>query len=842
MKKDNIKRKMSLITIMLFSFVFVTILGLVSNIIFNKTLCVSYRDDEFVSINVLPDGIDNITDKIDDKLKNLNIEARSKDTNEFVSKFSFSKIQGKYYVYTSDKTYAEIKDCNIFTELEDIENYIVKNNYRYSSRIDYINATSNYYNISKSKWENKLNMSSNNPNVNIHYEERKNDNIVEKRIKFNSNIMLNLSKEFYENIIIYQGGNGGGKCVFDRIEGDEYIYKGTEIEKYEFINCFGISEVALTNEYDIYIPNIYNNLEIIVDNSKELNTVYESEEENYKVYSGVKQGDYIEIGKYEKQDRIKTEFEWIDENRGKINFLYSAEKSNSITMCGGSNLTYPKNEEYRYNITEKSGRFSDGSNSFIIFKEKLPENFKLSDEYLNNSKWLFLNNSTTSTNSYISCISNDVINAFMSDVRYQNFKFTNKKYLYDRGSNTIYYIVDEINKNGREEINIEYIGDENSNRKYSSSEGAYAWYIVLGYDTLKCEQNMRNIYINEYSSRNITVDKKWEDNNNENKKRPDSIIVQLKINDSIQKQIELNDENNWKYTFNNVFSEYKLIEKKYEINSVLQEVDNKSSIENFEYTVDEENTKSPLYVKEVNGTTITNRFVVPDDRIKIVGKKIWDDNENSSGKRPQSVILQVKENGNVITEAEVSEKTNWSYEFELVKYDEKGNERKYQIDEKYTNESYEKELLDETTVLNRFKVPDEKIEIEVDKKWLDENNKDKIRPESIMLQIKVGEKIIDEAEVSKDCEWKHKFILPKYDKEGREIKYIIDEREVNSGDLKYYEKSIDKNTIINTSIYKSSTDTSDINIGEYILIAVIAIVMIIGSIFSINKINRNNNV
>lgn len=824
MKKEDKKGKISLITIMLFSFIFITILGIVSNSIFDKTLCITYEDDEFVSINIYPNGIDNITDKIDNRLKALNVEARRKDTNEFVSKFSFSKKEGNYYVYTSDKTYAEIKDCFIFTELEDIENYIVKNRYSvHWFRFE----TTNYYNMIKNKWEYKSDISS---VAKINYEERKNDNIVEKRIKFNSNVR----KEFYENIIIYHGGNGGGKCVFDRIEGDEYIYKGTEIEKWEDYN-------QLSSEYEIYIPNIYDKLEIILDNNKELveknSDSLKTAKNNYKIYSeyGISSGNYIEIKKFEKKDSIKTKFEWINENKGKICFSYVAEK-NGVYGCG-----VVKNAEYYYNITENSiiSKYNDVK-SFIIFKEKLPENFKLSDEYLNNSKWVILNNTPTSLNSYVSCIPNDVINEFMSDVRRYSFQFTNKKYVYDKETNTIYYIVSEINREGKEEINIDYIGDDDTNREYIQNEGVYASYIVLGYDTNKCGSNMNKVYMNEYSSKNITVEKKWEDNNNENGKRPYNIVAQLKMNGMVEKQVELNDQNNWNYTFNNVFYKYNLIEKSYEyLNGSLQEVDNKSSIENFEYIVDEKDTGSPLYIKEVNGTTIINRFVVPDDRIKIVGKKIWEDSENTSGKRPKSVILQVKENGNVVTEAEVSEETNWSNEFELVKYDEKGNERKYQIDEKYTNEFYDKELVDDKTVLNRLRVLDEKMELEVNKRWLDENNKNKIRPESIIIQVKEGEEITDEAIVDENSEWKHKFILKKYDKDGREIKYTIDEKEVNSGDLKYYEKSIDKNTIINTSVYKQSIDTSDINIREYILIAIISVVIIIGIIFSIRKVSKD---
>ena len=40
--------------------------------------------------------------------------------------------------------------------------------------------------------------------------------------------------------------------------------------------------------------------------------------------------------------------------------------------------------------------------------------------------------------------------------------------------------------------------------------------------------------------------------------------------------------------------------------------------------------------------------------------------------------------------------------------------------------------------------------------------------------------------------------LAKYDANGQEIKYTIDEQEVSEGDLKFYTKTIKENTITNT--------------------------------------------
>ncbi len=44
--------------------------------------------------------------------------------------------------------------------------------------------------------------------------------------------------------------------------------------------------------------------------------------------------------------------------------------------------------------------------------------------------------------------------------------------------------------------------------------------------------------------------------------------------------------------------------------------------------------------------------------------------------------------------------------------------------------------------------------------------------------------------------------LAKYDNKGNEINYTVDEKEVNSGDLKFYIKEIEDTTITNTFKYQ----------------------------------------
>ncbi len=319
-------------------------------------------------------------------------------------------------------------------------------------------------------------------------------------------------------------------------------------------------------------------------------------------------------------------------------------------------------------------------------------------------------------------------------------------------------------------------------------------------------------YLTSYEGNNITnklnltefeVEKIWDDNGNVAGKRPESVIVELKREGHVVRRITLNESNNWKYTF-------KALEK---YNNLGEEII---------YTVDEKKfTNDEWYVKEIVGGKITNKFVVPNERVKIIASKRWEDNNNLAGKRPTSVVLQIKNGKEVVTEQVVTEKDNWSYEFDLKKYDEDGNEIVYTVDEKSVpSKFYQKVGVEGNVVINQFVVPDEKIEIWVDKKWEDEDNKYGKRPESVILQIKNGETIVEEAEVGEENSWIHKFELSKYDENGNEINYTVDEKETNE----YYEKRIEGNTIINTCTYESPVDTSDILVWVYVVILVVAMI------------------
>ena len=184
--------------------------------------------------------------------------------------------------------------------------------------------------------------------------------------------------------------------------------------------------------------------------------------------------------------------------------------------------------------------------------------------------------------------------------------------------------------------------------------------------------------------------------------------------------------------------------------------------------------------------TFENTYT-PEKRT-VEGQKIWNDNNNQDGKRPDKikVILNKTVDGvtTKVAEKEVT-KDNWNYEFiNLPKY-EGGKEITYSIDEEAVP-GYKKSI-DGYNLKNSY--TPEVVNVQGTKTWNDANNQDGKRPGSIkvILNKTVNGKTtkVAEKEVTAKDNWNYAFNdLPKYEN-GKLIEYSIDEVDVPG-----YKKSI----------------------------------------------------
>ena len=326
---------------------------------------------------------------------------------------------------------------------------------------------------------------------------------------------------------------------------------------------------------------------------------------------------------------------------------------------------------------------------------------------------------------------------------------------------------------------IEYTVNENPVSEYNfSSNGGY---------------NIKNSYTPGKTS--VTVTKRWDDANNQDGKRPNSIKVQLYGNDEkVGSEVELND-GNWTHTWND------LPEKK--------------AGKTIKYTVKEVGTLNGYetsYNDANHGNIIIYNKHTPE-KTKVEGEKTWDDANDQDGKRPTEITVNLLKNGAKFKSVTVKPDAdgNWKYEFtDLDKY-ENGEEIKYTVTEdtvkdyNFSSEGY--------NIKNSY-TPKE-TSVTVTKRWNDSNDKDKLRPESIKVQLYAnGEKKGEAVELKADSNWSHTWNnLPEKAK-GKDIKYTV--KEVDK--LKGYTVSVDDkdhgNIIItNTHTPKEITHpkTGDIN-------------------------------
>ncbi len=273
---------------------------------------------------------------------------------------------------------------------------------------------------------------------------------------------------------------------------------------------------------------------------------------------------------------------------------------------------------------------------------------------------------------------------------------------------------------------------------------------------------------NTQASTEVAGEKTW--NEVDDRYRSDSITVQLLANGEKETTIEVSAETDWEYAFTDLAQYDK-------------------SGEEITYAVKEIGIPTG-YESEVDGFNITNT----QETTKVSGEKKWD--EVDSQYRPDSIIVQLLANGEEEETVEVSNETDWIYEFtDLAKYDKDGKEIDYTVEELDVPAGYESEV-DGYTITNTQK----STEISGTKTWLDDNSED--RPEVISVQLKNGEEVVDQQEVTAEEQWEYTFTdLAKYDKNGEKISYTVDEVAVDG-----YEKSIAGNDITNLRVGTTEVD------------------------------------
>ena len=290
-----------------------------------------------------------------------------------------------------------------------------------------------------------------------------------------------------------------------------------------------------------------------------------------------------------------------------------------------------------------------------------------------------------------------------------------------------------------------------------------------GYTRTIDNNNIINTHIPETTK--VSGTKIWDDANNQDGVRPTSITVKVLDNNIVVDTITVTGDktaDSWNYTSKEL--------PKYRNHGT----------EEIKYTVVEDETglKELGYTTAIKDTTITNSRT--PELVNVPISKTWIDNSNSEGYRPSKVIINLLANKTKVDSVELTGEGNtWTYTFKDKPKYKDGKEIEYSVEEVNVDSHYEVSYPedDKRAVVNTIK--DLSRDIEITKKWIDNENQDGKRPEKITVNL-VGmvekEKIVEKSlEITGEMTtntWINKFTdLPIFHK-GKLISYSINEEDV----------------------------------------------------------------
>ena len=294
---------------------------------------------------------------------------------------------------------------------------------------------------------------------------------------------------------------------------------------------------------------------------------------------------------------------------------------------------------------------------------------------------------------------------------------------------------------------------------------------IEGYTSEINGMNITNSYTPEETQ--VTVYKWWLDDEDRDGKRPkNTIITVYKVNadgtkKSTGKTLTLNDDNGWIGTVSGLDKYEKVGEESIEI----------------EYAIEE--TLPDGYIRwwEWDGTgEFKNTHIIVDyhepETVKITGTKVWNDNNNQDGMRPDKVRIYLYANGELRDfEIEAKAENNWEWTNvrDCYKYYDKGKLVEYTVEEEPV-EGYSSKVTKngyDFTLTNTH--DSETITLSGKKTWDDEDNNDGVRPLFITVRLKADGREVDSKIVTALNSWKWEFKDVPKNSSGREIIYTVTE-------------------------------------------------------------------
>ena len=295
-----------------------------------------------------------------------------------------------------------------------------------------------------------------------------------------------------------------------------------------------------------------------------------------------------------------------------------------------------------------------------------------------------------------------------------------------------------------------------------------------------------NFTVTNYTKTTYHVEKVWDDNDDEDGIRPESITVVLwrgedyrNLDEKVTEQVVTpNEEGKWEYTFTDL-PKYSNNNKPYYYGA------SEEAVDGYKRTYDRYGG---------NKTVITNKHTPV--KVYFAAEKVWNDGKNLDGMRPEEITITLLADGNPVQSVhptyfqyagEGIPDNVWRAFFSPVpKYNKDGTEIEYTAVEEsvsgYRSElSIEQKWYGSTTLTQSTAfifTNTQMVTIRGAKTWDDIDNRDGLRPDSITINLMNGDAMVETKTVTADDGWAWSFTVPKYDKDGAEINYTIEEKPV----------------------------------------------------------------
>ena len=276
----------------------------------------------------------------------------------------------------------------------------------------------------------------------------------------------------------------------------------------------------------------------------------------------------------------------------------------------------------------------------------------------------------------------------------------------------------------------------------------------------------------------------WNDGNNQDGIRPNEIVVIVLKDDKNLEKVTLSEDNSWTKEYTSL--------NKYELGKEIN------------YLV-KQNVSVDKYSVEYSEDTFTITLTYVPETITKKAIKVWKDNFNQDGIRPNYIEIGLFADGKNVQEIKLEESNSWQHEFKDLPKNNNGTEIEYTIEELTNVTGYTPQYKNDGNtiiyILNNHDI--ETVTKVINVEFEDNEDQDGIRPEEIVVTVLKDGLEYQTITISAENNWKAEVIGEKYKEQGKEVVYSIKE----DVSIENYDTTYNELTIKNTHIPEKTEKT-----------------------------------